>query len=179
MKPFEPMPPLGASAFPASSNDPAMFGGAPASGGPAHFAFQSTQSALTRKALPGPTWLWGVIGAAAAAVLAWVVTGTTSPAPSKHAANTAQLEAPAEPAAAAEATPGAPTPPPEPEPAAVAAAPAPAAEAPAAAADDGEKAAPAAAEEESAAKPERTKKAKTKKRGRATRASRKRAAEKP
>jgi hypothetical protein len=37
-------------------------------------AFQGTQTALTRKALPGPAWAWPVLGVLAAAGLAYVVT---------------------------------------------------------------------------------------------------------
>jgi hypothetical protein len=108
--------------------------------GAEHSAFQSAQSALTRKPLPGPTWAWPVLAAVAVAGLAYLVTR----APAEHVA-----QRPAEPAVIASAEPAAPspalaaaTPPAEPTPPAASSAPAPApsaappADAPAAKASD-------------------------------------------
>ncbi len=45
--------------------------------GAEHSAFQSTQSALARKPLPGPRWAWPGVAALAVAAVAYLVAGTS------------------------------------------------------------------------------------------------------
>jgi len=44
---------------------------------PEHSAFQSAQSALARKPLPGPRWAWPGVAALAVAAVAYLVAGTS------------------------------------------------------------------------------------------------------
>jgi hypothetical protein len=70
-------------------------------------AFQSTQRALNQKALPGPVWLWPLIGVFAVGGLGFLVTRGSSPKPA------APPPTPPPVAAAAPAPAPAPTPAPE------------------------------------------------------------------
>ena len=88
----------------------------PASGAE-HSAFQSAQSALARKPLPGPRWAWPVLGVVAIAGVAFLVTGTSG----DHPAHRAPAPEAAE-SASAEAPPPTPAPAPAPDPAPPAAA---------------------------------------------------------
>jgi hypothetical protein len=177
MKPFEHRPSIGAPAFPAGP--PYSQNGRhvpPAGEGATHSAFQSTQYALARKGLFGNTWVGAAVAAVAVAVLAWVVSGSTS-APNERAVVAALEQQPetngsappsalsanapsGTPAAAEPAAPAPPTPAePAPREAAVNAA--------------------TAVQADTAAKPEREARNKTKKKGRAGRSSRQRAAAQP
>lgn len=72
-----------------------------ATNGAEHSAFQSTQSALARKPLPGPEWAWPGVAALAVAAIAYLVAGTSG----EHAAHSPPPSAPAESPPAEAASP--------------------------------------------------------------------------
>lgn len=97
-----------------------------------HSAFQSAQSALARKPLPGPRWAWPGVAALAVAGVAYLVAGTSGEHTSQRAAPAPSAEgAPSEASNPVTTTtaalePAAPAPAPAPTPPAAAPAPAPA-----------------------------------------------------
>jgi hypothetical protein len=73
-----------------------QFNSSNSTSGAEHSAFQSAQSALARKPLPGPRWAWPGVAALAVAAVAYLVAGTSGEHAGQHPTPPAAEGAPPE-----------------------------------------------------------------------------------